>query len=330
MAGGHMSAQLIGPIPMGLLAHPGYRRVFRPGRLTFGFIMPLESYPESPFPTMADHARLASLADEAGFSALWMRDVPFNDPAFGDVGQGLDPMVYLGFLAAHTERITLGTAGIVLTLRDPVSIAKQATSIDQLLGGRLLLGLSTGDRATEYPAFGLDYENRGERFRDAFEVVRSLTTERFPTYRSEHYGEMKGNLDLVPKPVFEGIPMLTVGRACQDMSWIANQSDGWIWHLSDLRQLPSLMQDWRRAHGQEWIRPYGYGAFFDLDSDPTAPLQYVSNGMRAGRTALIELLHYQQRLGVSHVAFNLKSSRRPAEQVMAELAEHVLPQFPSE
>ncbi|HEP9100156.1 TPA: LLM class oxidoreductase [Pseudomonas aeruginosa] len=325
-----MNAPSIGPLPKELQSHPGYSRVFKPGQLTFGFIMPLEGYPDSPFPTLEHHARLAKQADEAGFSALWMRDVPFYDPKFGDTGQMLDPMVYLGFLAAQTRQIALGTAGIVLTLRDPLIVAKQAVSVDQLSQGRLLLGLSTGDRAVEYPAFGLDYDNRGERFRDAFELIKTVTERSFPQATSEHYGELRGDIDLVPKPVGARLPMLTIGRARQDLDWIAQHSDGWIWHLSNFRQLPDLLAEWRASHDDTWLRPYGYGTFFDLADDPQAPLRQVSNGLRAGRNALIALLQHQQALGISHVAFNLKPLRRPAEDALAELAEFVLPQFPAE
>ena len=144
----------------GLAVHLGFGRVFQPGRLTFGFIAPLEGYPDRPAPTMKDHAAMARQADQAGFAALWLRDVPFYDPSFGDVGQVFDPKVYAGWLAAVTTRMAIGTAGIVLPLRDPVSVAKQATSLDHLTGNRFLLGLSTGDRPIEYPAFGAGFEDR--------------------------------------------------------------------------------------------------------------------------------------------------------------------------
>lgn len=317
----------IGPLPPELQSHAGYSRVFKPGQLTFGFIMPLEGYPHSPFPTLENHVHLARKADEAGFSALWMRDVPFYDPHFGDTGQMLDPMVYLGFLAAHTRQIALGTAGMVLTLRDPLILAKQAVSVDQLTQGRLLLGLSTGDRMVEYPAFGVDYDNRGERFREAFSLIKTVTEQSFPTLSTTHYGELRGEIDLIPKPVGQRMPMLTIGRARQELSWIAQQSDAWIWHLSSFRQLPELLEQWRASHAGQWLRPYGYGSFFDLADDPQTPLMQVGNGLRAGRHALIALLEQHQALGVSHIAFNLKPLRRPAEDALAELAEFVLPQF---
>jgi len=56
-----------------LAAHPAYSRVFQPQGLTFGHIMPLEGYPNSPFPTLQDHQRLARIADEAGFASQMSR-----------------------------------------------------------------------------------------------------------------------------------------------------------------------------------------------------------------------------------------------------------------
>lgn len=153
-----------GELSSQLKLHPGYSRVFEPGHLTFGFIAPLESYPDTPGPTLQHHVAMAQKADEAGFAAVWLRDVPFWDPNFGDVGQILDPMIYAGYLAAVTRQITIGTAGIVLPLRDPLIVAKQATSVDQLLGGRFIMGVATGDRPTEYPAFGIDFDSRAARF----------------------------------------------------------------------------------------------------------------------------------------------------------------------
>jgi hypothetical protein len=94
--------------------HAGFARVFQPGRLTFGFIAPLEGYPDRPAPTMRDHLAMARKADDAGFAAVWLRDVPFFDPSFGDVGQVFDPMVYAGFLAGVTSKISIGTAGIIM------------------------------------------------------------------------------------------------------------------------------------------------------------------------------------------------------------------------
>ena len=82
-------------MPAALAQQPGFARVFVPGRVTLGLVAPFKGYPDSPLPDASDMCELAQLADELGFAALWVRDVPFFDPAFGDVGQGLDALVGL-------------------------------------------------------------------------------------------------------------------------------------------------------------------------------------------------------------------------------------------
>jgi len=315
-------------LPPFLASHPAFRRVFAPGKLTIGFIAPLEGYPAGAAPTMRDHEATVRKADEAGFAALWLRDVPFLDPGFGDVGQIFDPFVYLGFLAAITRTMSIGTAGIVLPLRDPLIVAKQAASADHLLGGRFLMGLSSGDRPTEYPAFGLDFDNRVERFRDAVCIIRAATQGSFARHLSEHYGTLDGSIDLVPKPVRGRLPTIAIGRAGQSFEWLAQSMDAFIWHGSDVRRLSGIVPRWRALSPQGVFRPYGYGTFFDLSEDPGAPLQ-PGQVLRGGRDALIDLLYAHQEEGVSHVMLNMKAARRPAAAVIDELAQHVLPLFPA-
>ena len=80
-----------------------YNTVFQPNRLSIGLVVPLEAYMTSPVPAMAHHVERVQLAEELGFSAVWLRDVPFNVPSFGDAGQVFDPFVYLGLLAGKTQ-----------------------------------------------------------------------------------------------------------------------------------------------------------------------------------------------------------------------------------
>ncbi len=312
-----------------LARHPAYARVFQPGCLTLGFIAPLEGYASTPWPTLSNHGEMVERADAAGFAALWLRDVPFYDPNFGDVGQLVDPMVYAGWIAARTKSIAIGTAGIVLPLRDPIAVAKQAASLDLLSGQRFLLGVSTGDRPSEYDAFGIDIDSKAERYRDALGIIRTTTEESFPRHASAHYGTLRGNLDLLPKPAGGRLPILAIGRAGQTLEWIAGNTDGWIWHMSDFKRLAKVVETWREAGSGLPFKPYGYGAMFDLAPDPDAPLEVRGYYMRTGRNALIELLSRQRDEGVNHVALNPKPLQRPFADVMEELAVHVLPHFPA-
>lgn len=322
-----------GSLVQALPHHPGYARLFAENTLTVGLILPLETHPDSPAPSMVDHVGMAQKAEDLGFAALWMRDVPFYDPHYGDVGQIFDPLVYIAYLAAATSRIALGTAGVVLPMRHPLILAKQVTSLDQLSSGRMLLGLSSGDRPSEYPLFRIDFGSRGERFREAYEVYRPVSEDSFPHFDSPGFGQGYGRHDLIPKPPFGRTPAIAVGRAQQDLEWIARRMDGFIGSSPDLAGLFDFGAQWRTAVrlacGEGAFKPLGIGGFLDLTPDVEQPLTRTRGGFRSGWKALADFLEQARTAGVSHIALNPKVSRRPYLEVMEELAEHILPRFAS-
>ncbi len=306
--------------------HKGFSQTFQPGKLTFGFVAPMAGYPNSPIPDTDSFAKIVKIADEGGVDTIWLRDVPFLDPNFGDAGQVYDPMVYGGILAATTKRIAIGTAGIVLPLRDPLIVAKQAATLDQLSGGRFILGLASGDRYSEYPAFGINFDNRVERFRDAREIIRKVTEENFPVMQTKFYGALNGTIDLIPKPVLKTIPTIAIGRGGQDLSWIGENMDGWLWHGENARKVEPIVQQWKQATGGV-EKPYGYAHFFDLLENPDAPIFFSGNYVRGGRKALIEFWKDQEAAGLSHAVLNPKPTQRPAEEMLQEFTEFIIPAF---
>ena len=160
--------------------------------------MPIETYATSPVPQMSSQLERIQLAEELGFSALWLRDVPFNVPSFGDAGQLYDPFVYLGLLTGQTHKIALGVASIILPLRHPAHVAKAANSVDVLSNGRLLLGVASGDRPQEYPALNQNFQNRGKRFREAFDYRHQVNEKQAPFVNP--YGSPAGALVLIRCP----------------------------------------------------------------------------------------------------------------------------------
>lgn len=316
-----------------LARQPAYTRLFAQNKLTVGLILPLETHPTSPAPTMRDHVAMAQKAEQLGFAALWMRDVPFYDPDYGDVGQVFDPLVYIAYLSAFTRHIALGTAGIVLPMREPLILAKQVASLDQLSGGRMVIGLSSGDRPAEYPFFGIDFETRGDRFRDAFSVYRTVIEQSFPHFSSPRFGRGEGTLDLVPKPAYERTPTLAIGRAQQNLGWIAENTDGFIGASPTPELLPQFASQWhahvRELFGPEHFKPLGIAGYLDLVDDANEPLRRTRGGFRSGSKSLAQFLHEAEAAGVSHIALNPKISRRPYAELMDELASEVLPHFPS-
>ena len=277
-------------------ANAGYERAFGTDDLTVGLGFPLTGSRETT-PDVDREMTLAAHAEAVGFDALWARDVPLYWPRFGDAGQSFDVWPWLSHVAAHTEDIALGTASAVLPLRHPLHVAKAAASVDRLSEGRLLLGVATGDRDPEYSAFGVDPETRGARFRDAVAVLRAAWTGQFPEVDTERV-TLTGELDIVPEPTAETVPLFPTGYARQDLSWVADHGDGWLfYHLPD-RTLETYLADWRDAADD---KPYAMAVRTELTSDPTAGPEHIHQGYRAGGEWFVEYLRGLAEMGVDHV-----------------------------
>ena len=303
-----------------------FNAVLRPGRLSLGLVVPLEAYPLGPVPAMTRHLERARLAEDLGFGAVWLRDVPFNVPSFGDAGQVFDPFVYLGLLAGRTARIALGVASIILPLRHPAHVAKAAASADVLSGGRLLLGVASGDRPEEYPAMNMSFDDRGARFRDSFAYIRRMAGDR-PAFESP-YGRPSG-MDMLPKPTGARLPLLITGGSQQHPDWVAAHGDGWITYPRPAAAQAQAVADYRRrtaAHGGA-DKPVIQSLYIDLADDADAPPEPIHLGFRAGTRHLLRYLTAVQEIGVNHVALNLRLNTADIEATMKRLAEDVLPAF---
>ncbi len=305
----------------------GYAAVFRPNRLSLGLVVPLERYP-GPVPAMTRHLERVRLAEALGYSAIWLRDVPFNVPSFGDAGQTYDPFVYLGLLAGQTEWIALGVASIVLPLRHPAHVAKAAASVDTLSGGRLLLGVASGDRPQEYPALNLPFSDRGARFRASVDYIERMR-EDGPAFDNA-YGSPGDGMDMLPKPAGGRLPLLITGSSQQDPEWIARNGDGWMTYPRNTVTQARVVRDWRarvEAAGRA-PRPVMQPLYVDLADDPRVPPQPIHLGFRMGTHHLRLHLKSLESIGINHVALNLRFNRAPVETTLQRLADDVLPHFP--
>lgn len=168
-----------------------------------------------------------------------------------------------------------------------------------------------------------------ERYREGIEIIRTVAEREFPRLDTRFYGHLDGRIDLIPKPHAVRLPVLTIGRAQQTLEWIAQHVDAWIGYLGDPSKIESVVTQWRDAHGGNPAKPYGYGTFFNLERNPDAPVRIVHGVLSGGRKAIVELWKRQEEAGVSHVALNMKPLERAADQVLYELGEYVLPEFPS-
>lgn len=305
----------------------GYNSVFNPNRLSIGLVVPLESYPNGPVPTMRDHLERIQLAEKLGFSAVWLRDIPFNVPSFGDAGQMYDPFVYLGLLSGATSKIALGVGSVILPLRHPAHVAKSAASVDALSGGRLILGVASGDRPQEYPALGVSFEDRGEHFRESFEYIRQVWDAN-PMFENR-FGSPYGGMDMLPKPVSGKVPMLITGASQQSSDWLAGHGEGWITYPRRPELQEKIIHGWRsnvKAIGGS-DKPVSQSLYIDLMDDPDAGQQQIHLGFKSGTRYLREHLKALEEIGVNHVVLNLRFNQADIETTLKRLAEEILPDF---
>ena len=304
-----------------------YNSVFRPNRLTIGLVVPLEAYPDSAVPAMDRHVERVQLAEQLGFSAVWLRDVPFNVPSFGDAGQIFDPFVYLGALSVATDDIALGVASIVLPLRHPAHVAKAAASADALSGGRLLLGVASGDRPEEYPAMGMTFPDRGARFRDSMDYIRAMAADT-PTLSNDH-GTLTGTMDMLPKPEAGRLPLLITGGSQQAPDWVAQNGDGWMTYPRDAVSQGRVVADYRQRIANAGLedKPVMQSLYVDLLDDASADPRPTHLGFQSGTDFLRRYLREVETLGINHVALNLRFNQAPLEATLERLAHDLLPDF---
>ena len=119
-------------------------------------------------------AAMARAAEEVGFESIWLGDHLLYR---GDGREERGPWevwTQLAAIAAITKRVRLGPLVACASFHPPGLIAKMAASVDEISGGRFVLGLGAGWNETEYRAFGLPYDHRVSRFEESFEIVRCV------------------------------------------------------------------------------------------------------------------------------------------------------------
>lgn len=185
-------------------------------------------------------------ADEAGLDRVALSDhVAFGEnlDAYGDPrtggtaggrqptgpdGHWLEPLTTIAHLTAVTSRLRFTTNILLAALRRPVVLAKMASTIDVLSGGRLDLGVGVGWQAEEYDAAGLDFADRGAELDHTLEVVQTLWREERASVRSDRLSF--DGIHQMPKPVQPGgVPVWVSGTVNpRAMRRLARFGQGWI------------------------------------------------------------------------------------------------------
>jgi probable F420-dependent oxidoreductase len=137
----------------------------------FGVILPNYGTGSSPDAIR----RVAELAEELGFDSVWATEHIIVGPeAIDPYGRVYDPLVTLGWIAGWTERIGLGTSIVLVPLHNPMHLAKEVATLQELSGGRFTLGVGMGWHRDEFEFMGVEFEGRGRRADEAIRLMRAL------------------------------------------------------------------------------------------------------------------------------------------------------------
>jgi F420-dependent oxidoreductase-like protein len=167
----------------------------------------------SRFDDIARLGEIAAAAEEAGFSSLWVMDHFIQIPQVGREWDAmLDSWTTLGYLAACTGRVTLGTLVTGITYRNVAHVGKLAATLDNLSGGRAVCGIGAGWFEREHRAYGWRFPPLSERYallEDALRLFPLMWGPGSPEFTGDAIGEIE--TICYPRPVQERIPILVGG-----------------------------------------------------------------------------------------------------------------------
>ena len=179
--------------------------------------------------------RLAKAIEDIGFDQLDIFDhvvmgfptATRPAPMYPSKMPILEALMALSHIAAVTERIGLGTEVLVLPQRQPVLVAKQASTLDTLSGGRVRLGIGVGWQESEYDALGEAFATRGKRMDEAIDLMRACWRDEQVDYDGAFYSATAMAMEPKP-PQGERLPIWIGGASDRALRRVAERGDGWM------------------------------------------------------------------------------------------------------
>jgi probable F420-dependent oxidoreductase len=274
-----------------------------------------QSFPEG----RVDHGYVRDYVRQAealGFEDAWLTEGILT-PNFH-----LEPVSYLSYLAAITERIRLGVAVVILNTRNPVQLAKALATADQLSKGRMTLGIGLGGGTHNYAAFGVPTERRVARLEEALEVMKALWTEERATVAGDFWRLQGARMQ--PKPVQKPhIPVIFGGHSEPALrravrlgdGWMAAGSNGTEQSIESLKQIRGYLEEAGRDESGFLLSKRLYIAVDDDEAAARAKLsaalsyQYGGSdqskvGLAASASRAVEVLGRLREAGARHLLVN--------------------------
>ena len=272
--------------------------------MKIGLMLPLGADETAGF---AELRALAMAAEESGLDSVWGADhLIFRED---DETTGIhECWTVLTAIAALTSRVEIGPLVLALPFRNPALTAKMAAELDEVSGGRLILGLGCGWHEPEFDAFGYPFDHRVSRFDEGLRVLVPLLREGRVTYSGNYHHA--SDAELRPLPVRTGgPPILIAGKQPRMLELVSRHADmwnaAWYGHPAEAHELRERLARLRRALDAAGRDPATLeltaGVFVAVAEDPDAP----DNAMRGTAEEIADALAGYAELGISQLMVHL-------------------------
>jgi probable F420-dependent oxidoreductase len=204
-----------------------------------------------PFAKAGDILPTALLCEQLGYDSVWGNDhmttQRYVQREFPEPPSFYEPLTTFAYCAARTTRLRFATGIIVLPMRHMAVLAKQVATLDQLSGGRLILGVGTGAYREEYEALFPDAKavRRGEIVEEGIQALRLLFTERKATFRGHHV--RFEDVECFPKPAQRPMPIYAGGNHPEVRRRAGQYCEGWMPAVLSPEEIARGVEDVRRA-----------------------------------------------------------------------------------
>jgi alkanesulfonate monooxygenase SsuD/methylene tetrahydromethanopterin reductase-like flavin-dependent oxidoreductase (luciferase family) len=275
---------------------------------------------------------MAQTAEAVGFDSIWLGEHLIYHYPGTDARGPWECWTMMAAIAAETSRIEIGPLVACTSFHNPAHLAKMAATLDEISGGRLILGLGAGWYEHEYRAYGYPYDHRVGRFEEAFTIIRTLLREGEIDFEGTYYSAR--DCQLLPRGPRPGGPPLMVGSFGDRMLKITlPYVDSWNAWFADFGSTPEGLKELLakidaacEAVGRDpktlertaavYVQlPGGKGRHGgDMVESPAEPLKGSSEAIAAG-------LRVYGYLGISHIQIVLDPISRQGIEEFASVLE---------
>jgi probable F420-dependent oxidoreductase len=250
-----------------------------------------------PFAGPEDFIAQGQLCERLGYDSVWGNDhvttqdyvrglYPGKPPNF------YEPMMVLAAIGAVTTKLKLGTALTVLPMRDPVYLAKQAITLDQMTGGRFIMGVGLGAYREEFLAWGgsrVAKARRGDMMDEGLQALKLLFEESRCSYEGRYYSFK--NLEMFPKSRAQPFPLYVGGHNLEMVERAARYGQGWLPGWRPLKEMEDRIARLKARAGELGRNPgeIEIAPQFSVTVDKTleaAEQRYMASGLVAHRRSL--------------------------------------------